>query len=176
MTGEPALMAQLLQAMGNIAYQPMAEEQVRQLGSLLLASEKGSLDRLQIATAMANVQWGYGQPDAALDLLGSEINLYRETHPGGVTTETRNAFTTLVSFNEQRGRFARAEELVRAELLQPVNQQQAHWLIERLYDVYIGSIANGGTTSLGADSVQYQAVQQQLRDALKRHNTIIVTL
>ena len=69
--GEPRLVADLLSGMGDIAFKPLADEQVHELETLHQQAAAGSIDRLHIAHALARCYWGYRQLPRAIDLLES---------------------------------------------------------------------------------------------------------
>ncbi len=168
--GEPRLMADLLASMDMIAYKPLAQEQVSQAESLHRDSEKGSEDRLHIARQLAIIYWSYQRHENAIDLLTNALDEFQSPRGGILPQSANDALETLVSYLEQRSRFARGETVLLEQLQHPVHTQQKFWLTQRLYSLYVNAVRSGGEVSLGTGQALYQAAQEKLLADLPTHD------
>jgi len=160
--GEGRLMADFLEALGNISQAKLAQEQVRQLQTLHQRETKGSLDRLHIAWRLAQTLWNYSRWNEAIDLLQMSVDEYQDASNGVLPASVNHVLDTYVSYLEQRGHYARGEKVLFAQLKHPANQQQTYWLVQRQYRLYHNAIADGGDVSLGSGATLYKAVERKL--------------
>jgi len=160
--GEGRLMADFLEALGNISQAKLAQEQVRQLQTLHQREAKGSLDRLHIAWRLAQTLWNYSRWNEAIDLLQTALDECQEASNGVLPASVNHVLETFVGYLEQRGHYARGEKVLFAQLKHPANQQQTYWLVQRQYQLYHNAIANGGDVSLGSGATLYRAVEPKL--------------
>ncbi len=160
--GEPRLVAEVLGTMGAIAYSPLADEQVRQLKALHRMAPTGSEDRLRIAHALANTQWGYQRQDDAIDLLTAAIGEYQTACDGVLPASVSDVLNTLVNFLEQQRHYARGESVLLEQLKHPAHAQHARWLTIRLYQLYDNALANDGQVSLGSGRELYHAAAKRI--------------
>jgi tetratricopeptide (TPR) repeat protein len=165
--GERRLMAEFLAGLGTVKDDSFAREQRRQLGELHQASEVGSTDRLFIATAWARCRWGYGDEDAALNLLESAIGEYRLAHDGKLDQEANSAVDYYVSYLESLNFHARGERMLLDELQRPYSSEQHVWYRMRLYDLYRRALTARSEVSLGKGLRLLQEVQTRLKAELQ---------
>jgi len=165
-SGEPRLMADLLDGLGTISQQKLADEQLRELEILHAQAAKGSVDRLHIAHHFARARWRYSQQVEAIDLLQAALDEYLAGTGDVLPSHSQNVLDTFVSYLEQHGHHARGERVVFQRLEHPANVQQTYWLTRRLYQLYQHAIANGGDVSLGSGAELYEAVHRDLLGAL----------
>src|SRR5205085_12122533 len=85
--GEHRLMADFLHSLGQIAYDPLAKEQVRELTWLHQQQKPGSFDRLHVGAHLARILHGYGQSDRAADLLTAELAAFEQANQGVLPTD-----------------------------------------------------------------------------------------
>jgi len=164
--GEPRLMATLLASLGQIADEPLAAEQLRQLKSLHEAVDPGTLDRLRIAGALARAYNHYARYDAAINLLEAALDEYQAACDGVLPTIANDQLDDYVDLLELRGWYARGERVVRQQLDGPANAQQTLWLKRRLYQLYGESLSAEGDVSLGSGALLYREVTRLLQDEM----------
>jgi tetratricopeptide (TPR) repeat protein len=160
--GEPRLLADLLGSLGAIAYKPLADEQVRQLEALHRDAAKGSADRLLIAHRLANAYWCYARQDQAIDLLTDALGEFEKASGGVLPPSANEPLGTLVGYLESRRHYARGEKVLLEQLTHPAHQQQRLWLTQRLYELYVNAVRNGGDVSLGSGSTLYKAAERKM--------------
>ncbi|MBN2473222.1 MAG: hypothetical protein JXB62_01340 [Pirellulales bacterium] len=164
--GEPRLMADLLASLGRISHPELAAEQIRQLEVLHQQAAEGTIDRLHIAHRLANGHWSYARQDEAIDLLEAALGEFLATVDGVLPSHANGPLDTFVSYLEQRGHHARAEEALFQRLQHPANVQQTRWFTQRLYQLYEHAIGNDGDVSLGRGAELYQTVNRNLQAEL----------
>ncbi len=161
--GEQPLMASMLMTLGNIAYKPLAEEQVRELDWLYKQQKKGTHERLTVGTYFGRIIHGYGRTAEAEDVIESELADFEAANQGVLPTSANDAITWLVSFTQQDMRHARGEKFLLAQLKHPANAEQKFFLTERLDTLYHDALSRGGETSLGKGQRLYAGLEKRLR-------------
>ena len=156
--GERRLMADLLARLGRIKGAELGQEQLRQLAALYACREEPAEDRLQIAWRLAATLWEYERRDEAFNKLEAALAEFREGNQGVLPATANAALDWLISHLREGRHFARAEQVVQAELKRPANAQQAYWLKAQLFEVYTDAIRKGGSVSLGTGQTLYTAV------------------
>jgi tetratricopeptide (TPR) repeat protein len=164
--GEPALMADLLAALGAIPQEPLATEQRRELDALHGAARAGSADRLHIAHRYAVTLWNYSRRDQAIDLLQAALKEHQDANDGVLPVAANEALVGLVSFLEAAGQYERGEKLLLDQLRHPAHRQQSLWLTGALDQLYLEALRGDGQVSLGKGQALYEALEPRLRDAL----------
>jgi predicted Zn-dependent protease len=164
--GEPALMADLLAALGPIPQEPLAAEQRRELDALHRAARPGSADRLHIAHRYATTLWGYSRRDNAIDLLQGALKEYQDANDGVLPVAANDALGGLVSLFQGAGQYERGEKLLLDQIRHPAHHQQTLWLTEALDRLYLEALRGDGQVSLGRGLALYQALEPRLRDGL----------
>ncbi|MFL5340111.1 MAG: VIT domain-containing protein [Gemmataceae bacterium] len=161
--GEQRLMAELLFSLGHIAYEPMAQEQVRELDWLYRQQKKSTFDRLHVGQRYASVIDNYGRHGEAMDVLQTELQDFQAAHRGVLPTDANDAVVTFVNFTLGVMHHTRGEKFLLEQLKLPVHEQQKLWLVERLNQLYQNALAAGGEVSLGKGDALYKALEQKLR-------------
>jgi tetratricopeptide (TPR) repeat protein len=164
--GEPVLMADLLAALGAIAEQPLAKEQLRQLELLHREAKSGTAERLHIAHRYASALWGYTRKNEAIDLLQTALKERQDANGDVLPVSANDALGALVSFFEMSMQHDRGEKLLLAQLRKPAHAQQSRWLTDRLDQLYFNALQQDGRVSLGSGPTLYQALEHRLRDEL----------
>ena len=165
-TGERRLMAQFLAGLGVIPLEPLAEEQQRELQVLYQDSPVDSADHLHIGAAWAGVLRGYGKAQAAVDLLGSALQTYRATQGGALTQEAQNPFEQWIGYHEADRHFELGQEAILSALETKVLESVRQWLVERKFRLYVNTIREGGSVSLGQGQDLFACVRQLLIEEL----------
>ncbi|MFZ4394433.1 MAG: VIT domain-containing protein [Kiritimatiellia bacterium] len=155
--GERRLMADVLAGLGRIKGEEVGREQLRQLKELHACREQPAEDRLQIALRLAETLWAYERRDEALDKLEAALAEFREMNKGILSVTANNAFARFVGYLKDAKHFARAEQILQAEIKRPANLQQAYWLKQRLFEVYTDAIRSKATVALGTGQPLYVA-------------------
>jgi tetratricopeptide (TPR) repeat protein len=161
--GEPRHIAEFLASLGTIAAEPLARAVLDTLESLHRNAAAGTMDRLHIAYRRAISLWHHSRAPEASDLLEVALREIRDAHEGKLPVQAHEALGTFVYYLEDRGHFARGEQVLVDALKRPVHGQQARWLTQRLYELYQKAIAADGETALGKGQALYRAVEQKLR-------------
>ncbi|MFW6124499.1 MAG: VIT domain-containing protein [Pirellulales bacterium] len=164
--GEPRLAADLLVGLGRIAYQPLADEQVRAMESLHRGADGGTDERLHIAWCVGRTDWAYERRADAIARLEASLAEFQQARDGVLPASANNVLGTLIDYLEQERHYARGETVLREQLKRPATTQQQHWLTQRLYQLYDSAIGHEGTVSLGTGRTLYAAVERQLRAEL----------
>ena len=144
----------------------MADEQLRELESLLHDAGPGTADRLRIGTCIAQTCWVYARADRAIDLLSESLDEYQAACGGTLPQSADESLGTLIGYLEARTQHARGEKVLLGQLKHPINQQQSYWLIERLYQLYDSAVGNDGEVSLGHGLELYRAIEKKIRHDL----------
>jgi Flp pilus assembly protein TadD len=160
--GEPRLLADLLAGLGKITQPALAEEQLGQLKTLHGEAAPGSLDRLHIGHQYANALHNYNRAADAIDLLQAALDEFQAANKGVLPVTANNPLTSFIGYLEGAGHFARGEKALSAQLAHPVHAQQRRWLIERLDNLYLHALQNGGDVSLGKGRALYQALNAKM--------------
>lgn len=160
--GEPREFAQILTFISFTEQPELATEQLRIVGSLHAAAEKGSLDRLHLADLMATIHIRHNRHEQAIDLLTAACDEFRQAHGGKSTNELRPYLFSLISKLQSRGLFAKAESTLQEEMKRSATPQDAYELRMRLFDLYVSAIYEGGDTSLGKEQALFTAAEKQL--------------
>ncbi|MEI6148677.1 MAG: hypothetical protein WCS01_06240 [bacterium] len=156
--GERRLMADMLAGLGRIQGEELGREQLRQLAELHAYRDQPAEDRLQIALRLAETLWAYERLDEALDTLETALAEFREVNKGTLPATANTALARFVWHMANDARhFARAEQILQAEIKRPANVQQTYWLKERLFEVYTQAIRYSGSVSLGSGQTLYAA-------------------
>ncbi len=171
--GERRLMADFLVSQGNIAGKALAAAQVDVAASLHAGEKSGTYERMYLAHQLATLYWYYSRHDDAINLLEAALAEFRRASGDVLPQSANDTLYKYVDYLSQRGRFARGEEVFLAEMKTAPNQQQRHWLVQQLYQLYNRAIANNGTVSLGKGQKLYEAAEQKIRADIsetKDHN------
>jgi Flp pilus assembly protein TadD len=178
--GEPRLMADFLAGLGKIAQPALADEQLGQLKALHAKAAPGSLDRLHIGHQYATTRHSYNRAADAIDLLQSALDEFQGANDGVLPVTANNTLASFIGYLEGAGHFARGEKALFAQLAHPAHAQQRRWLIERLDNLYLHALQNGGEVSLGKNLALYHAlnakVQKDLADTDQNHRYQLLTL
>jgi tetratricopeptide (TPR) repeat protein len=164
--GERRLMADMLHTLGNIAQEPLAKEQLRQLEELARAEKPGTHDRLHIVWRQAQTLHFYGQAARAIDLLEQA----RRDAAGKVKLHPDEPLATLVELHRSLGHYARGETLLQDELKRSVPGEPQRWLIQQLLHLYREALANGAEVSVGKGQALYKALEKRLFEEISRSN------
>ncbi|MHC5064976.1 MAG: hypothetical protein ACYTG5_13500, partial [Planctomycetota bacterium] len=165
-SGEPRLMASYLASLGRITAGALATEQLRQLRALLEAEH--GVDRLAVAFHLCQTLWNYGEQDEAEDRLWLALNEHHGAAPRAFTQESNRELSTLLSWWQSRGRWARSEEFLEKQLRLPVSDDQKDWFLGRLFDVYNQALRGGNRLSIGSREQLYEKARSRMSDALFR--------
>jgi tetratricopeptide (TPR) repeat protein len=165
--GEPRLMADLLANLGRISQEPLAKEQVRELEELHKMVDDGSIDRLHIGHGLARTYWSYSRHNDAIDQLTVSLTEFENANDGVLPNSANDAISTLISYLESRGHFARGEQFLLTQLKHPVHTQQIYWLKQRLHQLYENAISRDAEVSLGRGAELYKALEQILFNEIK---------
>lgn len=161
--GEQLLMANLLYSLGNIAYDPLAKEQARELDWLHKQQKKGTLERLTAGTRLGQIIYGYGRKTEAEDVIESELVDFAAANGGTLPVSANESIMSLVQFLQQDMHHTRAEKFLLGQLQRPANMEQEYFLTERLDTLYHHALANHGEVSLGTGQTLYAALEKKLR-------------
>lgn len=168
--GERVLLARFLVNQGTL--QPaLGQEQVRQLTELLAATAVGSLERLELAGALATLQGGYGDQPAALRTLSGAVQAVRQQNAGGVPPSNWQQVDQLVSLLQQQGDWRGAEKELEVELAAPHPRGHLQTVTQRRLALWIDAVAEGAEVSLGRGKRLYDAVRDALLRALAQRTT-----
>jgi Flp pilus assembly protein TadD len=171
--GERRLMANFLVSQGNIPAKALAAAQVEVAASLHAGERNGTFERLYLAHQLSTLYWYYSRPDDAINLLESALAEFRRASGGVLPQSANDTLYKYVDYLAQRGRYSRGEEVFQAELKTARNNQQRHWLVQQLYQLYNRAIGYDGTVSLGKGQKLYNSVEQRIRadiNETKDHN------
>jgi tetratricopeptide (TPR) repeat protein len=164
--GEPGLMADFLADLGRITQPTLTGEQLRQLKVLHADAARGSLERLHTAHRYSATLRGYNRPRDAINLLQTALEEFEKAHNGVLPVSANEALTSLTTYLEDTGAFARGEKVLLAQLAHPVHQEQRTWLTRRLYQLYHRALQDGGGVSLGAGRALYRALDRRIQGDL----------
>lgn len=168
--GERQRLARFLVNQGTLA-QPLAQEQLRQVTELLAATEVGSLERLELAGALATLQWGYGDQTGAVRTLSGAVQATRQQSAGGVPPSHWQQVDQLVSFLQQLGDWRGAEKELEVELAAQHPRGHAQNVQQRRLALWIDAVAQGAEVSLGRGKRLYEGVRDTLLRAVARRTT-----
>ena len=168
--GEPVLFAPMLANLSFIEQPALAQEQLRIIGTLHAATERGSLDRLKIADWISQIHWRHDRLDRAIDILSAACDEFRAAAEGQHAHELRTHLFTLVDRLEQQGQFPRGERLLQEEMARAATPYDAYQLRLRLFSLYTTALRLGGDTSLGKEEALLSASEQQLLALLVETN------
>jgi Flp pilus assembly protein TadD len=171
--GERRLMADFLVSQGHIAAKALAAAQVEVAASLHAGEKSGTFERLYLAHQLSTLYWYYARHDDAINFLESALAEFRQASGGVLPQSANDTLHKFVDYLAHRGRFARGEEVFLAEIKAAPNQQQRHWLVQQLYQLYNRAIGYDGTVSFGKGQELYKAVEQRIRAEInetKDHN------
>jgi hypothetical protein len=183
-SGEDALMAEFLAALGSIPQERLAAEQLRQLAAFYANSPPDSQQRLDMACAWARALWNYNRRQPALDLLASEVNGYASgpaPAPGGGQMVSplplgegqgvrawwkplceQAVFQDYVSYLDQAGHFSQAVEILRQQLEQAEKAQNRRNLEARILEVHLSALRRRGQVGDLKGEALYRAVQKRI--------------
>jgi Flp pilus assembly protein TadD len=165
--GEPRLMADYLASLGKITQPHLADEQLRQLRWLRLGETgRQTLDSLHIAHREAVTLNGYQRRKEAIDLLQAELNEFQTGNKGVLPVSANDVLMTYLGMLESAGHFAKGENVLLAQLKNPVHTQQRRWLNDRLDRLYHHALQSNGDVSLGKGGALYQALERKLHKEL----------
>ncbi|MBC7855697.1 MAG: hypothetical protein IAF94_19885, partial [Pirellulaceae bacterium] len=133
--GESVLFAPMLANLSFTEQPALAQEQLRIIGTLQEAAEKGSLERLQIADWISSIHWRHNRREQATDILFAACAEFRAAQQAKSTREQLPHLYSLLSKLEQRGLYARAEKLLLDESAHGATPHDAYQLRLRLYDL-----------------------------------------
>src|SRR5262245_5399283 len=161
--GEQVLMAGMLYSLGNIAYDPLAKEQVRELEWLYEKQKKGTFDRLAVGTHLGRIIYGYGRKDEAVDVIGVELAEFQTANNGVLPTSANDAIMAFIQFLQQDMHHTRGETFLVQQMKHPANAEQKFFLLERLNTLYHHALTSNGEVSLGKGQTLYAALEKKLR-------------
>jgi Flp pilus assembly protein TadD len=164
--GEQRLMADLLAHLGRIAFDPLANEQVRELESLYAQQKKSTFERLHVAHRLANIYFSYGRSNNALEVLEAELAAYQAANNGILPVDANDALGIYISYLESVKHHGKGEAYLQGQLKHAIHEQQRLWLAQRLDQLYYNALANDGEVSFGAGARLYQAFEKKLRSEL----------
>ncbi len=176
--GEHPLMANFLVNLGNIAEQTLADEQLRQLRALHGWTKAGSIDRLRMASQIANLMWGYKKRDAALTFFEAALNEFDEASNRLWPSSANGYLGQYVGLLEQAGRYMQGEKLLLDHITRPANVSQNFWFNQRLDTLYHIAMRTDGQVSLGRGDELYRNLLSRLfghfkgADENRRYNLI----
>ena len=147
---------------GKYRREGAAAAQVEVAASLHAGEKSGTFERMYLAHELATLYWYYSRHDDAINLLESALAEFRRASDGVLPQSANDTLYKYVDYLSQRGKVARGEEVFLAEMKTAPNQQQRHWLVQQLYQLYNRAIANNGTVSLGKGQKLYEAAEEKI--------------
>ncbi len=163
--GEPALFARLLASLGMIEDGALAAEQRRQLRALHAANAPTDADGLAIARWFADVEWRYGQHEAAIDELRLALETYRRAQ-GTLNAVADEACDLLISYYTTKQRFVDAETFLRGEVAAQPERERKDRFVLALAQLWSNALSNRGWTMIGRGAALYQGARKELQEVL----------
>jgi tetratricopeptide (TPR) repeat protein len=163
--GEQLHMAQLLAQLGAIPLPALAEEQRRQLKTLLDLQKTGTAARLHVAHHYGQTLWTYTRRQEAIDVLHAAV----EDFQGGraeLAQEATNVFASLINYLMQMKQHRRAEDMIQARLGAATNIGTKRWLRTQLYELYANALGDDVAVSLGQGETLFKALAPLLQKDL----------
>src|SRR5262245_12343708 len=161
--GEQVLMAGMLYSLGNIAYDPLAKEQVRELEWLYQQQKKGTFDRLAVGTHLGRIIYGYGRKDEAVDVIGVELAEFQTANNGVLPTSAQQCIKGIIQVLQQEQQPTRGETLLGQQKKPPAKAQQKFFPPEPPNTLYHHALTSNGEVSLGKGQTLYAALEKKLR-------------
>jgi predicted Zn-dependent protease len=165
--GERILYARLLHSFGNITQAPLAAEQLKQMQETLDAIPKGSLERLQVAEMLAMLYRDRGKPLDAITTLTPVMDEFQTAHEGKFLPEVFGIATTLASFHEASGDYAKSESLWLDWQKVALHDDLKNRIQTQLNEVYLNALSFSKPVSLGTGEKLYLVLESRIIDRLK---------
>ncbi|MCH7728185.1 MAG: hypothetical protein IH991_17165, partial [Planctomycetes bacterium] len=177
--GEHPMMATFLSNLGNISDKSLHDEQLRQMRALHGWVKRGSHPRLNIASQLANLMWGYGQRDEALNFFELAINEYDEANDRRWPQSGNAALQQYINLLETVRRFVKAEKLLLDLVTRPANEPQKLFLRGSLDGLYHRALQRKALVSLGRGAELYAnlvaRLHRHLETATDAQRSVLVT-
>ena len=165
--GERLLLASFLASQGHLRQPELARFQVAKVRELAAAEEPGSEHHLSLSASLAQLLWSYSQRDEAVRVLEGALAAQRDAE-GRLPSSARGAFRAWIGYLEGTGSWRRGEQVLEAErklARNPGEEQQAQ---QRLFQLYVKCLRQGGEVSLGREAALYSALLERLAAELPR--------
>ncbi|MEQ8766074.1 MAG: VIT domain-containing protein [Planctomycetota bacterium] len=170
--GERRQMAELLAGLGPIRSEGFSTERLfHSLAELRRGAGRGSLERVWIAKAQAEVAWKYDRREDAIEGLVSAIETYRSQNDSGMHDSARAVLVRADQMNRELGRYLASEDLWTVELERAENEAQRWYVRERLLDLAPAALRGDGRLSFGAGRELYIAARDALESRLAKRTS-----
>lgn len=164
--GEPVLMAGFLASVGRLV-EELRGEQLSELQRLHDAAAAGTEERFVIGGHRAAALWANERKQDAIEVVSAVLDEYREAHGGLLPPSANGTLSSLGSYLEGTGEYAKAEGLWRSEFALGHNEQQRRWLEIQLFTSLGNALRHEARTSLGSGGELYRSLRIEILAALE---------
>ncbi len=182
--GEVRQMAEFLDSLGTISQPVLNAERLRELRASHQLTQPGTDDRLYVAWHLAHALfWSHNEKEDALAIMQIALGEYQATHPDGWPVHANTPLDGYVDLLEAAKQFGEAEEILNAQIANPLSPTQKLWLFHRQNQSYHEALREERQVSLGQGETLYQNLyahfkkqQDDVEDENHRYQSINLLL
>ncbi len=167
--GEVRQMADFLDSLGTIKQPAINEERLKELRELHRLTAAGTDDRLFVAWHLSHALfYSHGLKEEGLTIMQIAIREYQQAHAKGWPANANSPLFGYVDLLEAVKRFGEAENVLAAQIANPINPTQKYALLNRQNQCYQAALREEGQVSLGSGATLYRNLRVHLIEQMTK--------